>query len=160
MKPTVFFLTVCATVLAQSCSSINVSHDYDPQVNFNNLRTFSWLSFPKNAWGESTCRETYQGCRNTWTGGERAKWEFPQSGLSDRHAWCDQGETGHSGLGLFQPPCSLLGTTRHYCTAVYRRHPDSGLCRCKIKANDLAWPAVLLTPVRARSNEQSGSMMV
>ncbi len=49
MKPTVFFLTVCATVLAQSCSSINVSHDYDPQANFNNLKTFSWLSFPQKA---------------------------------------------------------------------------------------------------------------
>ncbi len=49
MKSTVFFLTLGATVLALSCSSINVSHDYDPQANFNNLKTFSWLSFPKKA---------------------------------------------------------------------------------------------------------------
>ena len=49
MKPTVLFLTLCATVLALSCSSINVSHDYDPQADFNNLKTFSWLPFPKKA---------------------------------------------------------------------------------------------------------------
>ncbi len=49
MKTSVLFLTLCAVVLALSCSSINVSHDYDPQANFNNLKTFSWLSFPKKA---------------------------------------------------------------------------------------------------------------
>ncbi len=49
MKSTVFFLTLGATMLTLSCSSINVSHDYDPQANFNNLKTFSWLSFPQKA---------------------------------------------------------------------------------------------------------------
>ena len=49
MRSTVLVLTLCVVVLALSCSSISVSHDYDPQVNFTNLKTFSWLSFPKKA---------------------------------------------------------------------------------------------------------------
>ncbi len=49
MRTTVLVLTLCVVVLALSCSSISVSHDYDPQVNFTNLKTFSWLSFPKKA---------------------------------------------------------------------------------------------------------------
>ncbi len=70
MKPTVLFLTLCATVLAQSCSSINVSHDYDPQANFNNLKTFSWLSFPKKA---EVNQLVVRRIRDAVTGGLEAK---------------------------------------------------------------------------------------
>ncbi len=49
MKATVLFLTLCATVLALTCSPVSVRHDYDPQANFNNLRTFSWLPIPQKA---------------------------------------------------------------------------------------------------------------
>ncbi len=70
MKRTVLFLTLCATVLAQSCSSINVSHDYDPQANFNNLKTFSWLSFPKKA---EVNQLVVRRIRDAVTGGLEAK---------------------------------------------------------------------------------------
>ena len=47
---TLSILAVCAVVLVSAgCSSISVNHDYDPQVNFSQYRTFSWLPIPAKA---------------------------------------------------------------------------------------------------------------
>ncbi len=42
-------LTVSVLLLVGvGCSSISVSHDYDPQANFSSLKTFAWVAFPQN----------------------------------------------------------------------------------------------------------------
>ncbi|MCH6559316.1 DUF4136 domain-containing protein [candidate division KSB1 bacterium] len=42
-------LTVSVLLLVGvGCSPISVSHDYDPQANFSNLKTFAWVAFPQN----------------------------------------------------------------------------------------------------------------
>ena len=47
---TLFILAVCAVVFASAgCSSVSVNHDYDPQVNFSQYKTFSWLPIPAKA---------------------------------------------------------------------------------------------------------------
>ena len=44
---TLSILAVCAVVLVNAgCSSVSVNHDYDPQVNFSQYKTFSFLPFP------------------------------------------------------------------------------------------------------------------
>lgn len=42
-------LTVSVLLLVGvGCSPISVSHDYDPQANFSDLKTFAWVAFPQN----------------------------------------------------------------------------------------------------------------
>ncbi len=40
-------ILLCLIIFAAGCSSISVTHDYDPQADFSSLRTFAWLPFPK-----------------------------------------------------------------------------------------------------------------
>ncbi len=47
MKTLTFIYCLCLTAIFVGCSPISVSHDYDPQTNFSNLKTFSWLPFPE-----------------------------------------------------------------------------------------------------------------
>ena len=48
MKPTNGgLLYLCLIIFAAGCSTISVTHDYDPQADFSSLRTFAWLPFPK-----------------------------------------------------------------------------------------------------------------
>lgn len=49
MKTTLLFLTLYLTMLVLSCSPVTVSHDYDPQTNFNKLKTFTWMRIPRKA---------------------------------------------------------------------------------------------------------------
>ena len=37
----------CAVLLAAACSSESVSHDFDTETDFANLRTYSWLTTPE-----------------------------------------------------------------------------------------------------------------
>ncbi len=47
---TLSILAACAVVLVSAgCSSVSVNHDYDPQVNFSQYRTFSRLPIPAKA---------------------------------------------------------------------------------------------------------------
>ena len=47
---TLSILAACAVVLVSAgCSSVSVNHDYDPQVNFSQYKTFSWLPIPAKA---------------------------------------------------------------------------------------------------------------
>lgn len=47
---TLSILAVCVVVLVGvGCSSVSVNHDYDPQVNFSQYKTFSWLPIPAKA---------------------------------------------------------------------------------------------------------------
>ena len=49
MKPTNGgLLYLCLIIFAAGCSTISVTHDYDPQADFSSLRTFAWIPFPKN----------------------------------------------------------------------------------------------------------------
>ncbi|NIA31356.1 MAG: DUF4136 domain-containing protein [Actinobacteria bacterium] len=44
-------LLLILAVLAMSCSSISVKHDYDKEANFAVLKTFDWIAQPGNAFG-------------------------------------------------------------------------------------------------------------
>ncbi len=47
---TLTILAACAIMLVGAgCSSVSVNHDYDPQVNFSQYKTFSWLPIPAKA---------------------------------------------------------------------------------------------------------------
>ena len=50
---------LCVVFLAAGCSSVSVSHDFDSQVNFADLRTYSWMPAPESP-SESTQRELQQ----------------------------------------------------------------------------------------------------
>jgi len=41
-------LLFCAILLAAGCSSVSVSHDFDSQTDFSNLRTYRWLAAPES----------------------------------------------------------------------------------------------------------------
>ena len=49
-------LLLCAVLLAAGCSSVSVSHDFDSQTNFANLRTYSWIAAPEST-SESVQKE-------------------------------------------------------------------------------------------------------
>jgi len=49
-------LLLCAVLLAAGCSSVSVSHDFDSQVDFANLRTYSWITAPEST-SESVQKE-------------------------------------------------------------------------------------------------------
>jgi hypothetical protein len=50
-------LLFCAVLLAAGCSSVSVSHDFDPKVDFASLRTYGWISAPKSTSSDSIQRE-------------------------------------------------------------------------------------------------------
>ena len=49
-------LLLCAVLLAAGCSSVSVSHDFDSQTDFANLRTYSWVTAPEST-SENVQRE-------------------------------------------------------------------------------------------------------
>lgn len=48
MKGSQGVFMVCVVLLAAGCSSVRVSHDFDSQVNFADLRTYSWMAAPES----------------------------------------------------------------------------------------------------------------
>jgi hypothetical protein len=49
-------LLFCAVLLVAGCSSVSVSHDFDRQTDFANLRTYGWISAPEST-SENVQRE-------------------------------------------------------------------------------------------------------
>ncbi len=50
-------LLFCVVLLAAGCSSVSVSHDFDPKVDFASLRTYGWIAAPQSASSDSIQRE-------------------------------------------------------------------------------------------------------
>lgn len=49
MKTFRTFLVPCLILLLIGCSSIKVTHDYDPEIDFSSLKTYDWLPLPDEA---------------------------------------------------------------------------------------------------------------
>lgn len=43
-----FFLSLLALLVLISCASLKVGHDYDPDVNFDALKTYDWIPMDEN----------------------------------------------------------------------------------------------------------------
>ena len=58
-------LTVLALLALIGCSSLKTSHDYDPTVNFDDLKTFDWIAMEGNPGGsELTIKRIMQSVNN------------------------------------------------------------------------------------------------
>ena len=59
------FLTFLVLMALVSCSSLKVSHDYDPTVDFSSLKTFDWIPMDGNPGGsELTVKRIVQSVNN------------------------------------------------------------------------------------------------
>jgi hypothetical protein len=48
MKVLRSLLLICAAILLAGCSTLYVFHDYDPDIDFAALKSYKWLTIPKN----------------------------------------------------------------------------------------------------------------
>ena len=52
MRRTRFGMMLALAAILASCSSMEVSHDYDPKANFAGLKTYEWLNAPQKPTGD------------------------------------------------------------------------------------------------------------
>ena len=136
---TLSIFAVCAVMLVGAgCSSVSVNHDYDPQVNFSQYKTFSWLPIPAKA---TTNPLVVRRIKDAMTRQLEAKGILLVSQnanfLIAMHG-TTQEKLDIQDWGYFKSTCRLLGTARHQCTAIYRGNAHCRFCRCQFEADVLA----------------------